>query len=489
VAFTRRKLLAASARWGAAGLVAGGGFRPGAARASTGPRFLLNVCGLGGYSIQDAFMAIRESEAGTAAPYFNTFPDAWVDSIGPFRAVSIPANDVAGFGAESFQPEFVRRHGGEMLVYTHRASSVNHPVAQTRVLNGDRAWLGRTIPEAVAAHHGRNFPLANVNMAMSGFAEHGSDPSLPTWARAISVTDPWMFPLALSAQEGLSRPWAADEVARMRGYRSRLVEAQSDLLRSNADDPMWSQWRENRERLKLLEAASAIEKLNINPSTDERPFDDYGLPTTPDLSRLQSAFPRLTQDPFEAQAALAFLLLKHQLSVSVTISVAPQQLRIGTEIINAGSAFDAAHGIHRPNQALMWTRMLVVADRLIALLESEPYGSSGETLWDRTVMFLPTEFGRGQYRVQNDVLFGTAHDLEGAQVLVSPLVNGGKILGDVDRSSGRLWGFDPESTTNIVDPSRSGIREKDTYAGVLHLLDVPTPGSGLADVRALRRFG
>jgi len=487
VSFTRRQLFIESARWGGVGAAA---MALGSRRLSANPaepRFLLNVCGLGGASIQDAFMAVRASEAGANAPYINTFPDAWVERIGPFTAVSIPPGDVAGFGGDSIQPEFVRRHGGEMLVYTHRASSVNHPIAQQRVLNGDRAWLGRTLPEAVAAHYGDAFPLANVNMAMSGFAEHGSDPSLPSWARAISVTDPWMFPLALSGHLGLSRPWAGSEVQRMRAARARIVEAHSELLRTNVDDPMWTQWREHRDRLALLESAGAVEKLNINPSTDERPFDDFGLPTSADLPRLQAAFPRLAQDPFEAQAALAFLLLKHRLSVSVTISPAPQQLRIGREVVNASSAFDAAHGVHRPNQALMWTRILRVADRLIDLLKAEPYNGAGESLWDRTVLFMPTEFGRGQYRPENAPIFGTAHDLEGAQVLVSPLANGGQVLGEVDRQSGRLRGFDPEASTSVVDASRTGISEKETYAGVLHLLGVPTPGSGLPDVRALRR--
>lgn len=489
MSFTRRQILTESVRWGAAASTA---FALGPRRArAQGPEpyFLLNVCGLGGYSIQDAFMAIRESEAGSRAPDVNVFPDAWVESIGPFRAVSIPPEHVAGFGRESFQPEFVRRHGGQMLVYTHRASSVNHPVAQQRVLNGDRAYLGRTIPEAVAAHYGRDFPLANVNMAASGFAEHGYDPSLPSWARAISVTDPWMFPLALSGHLGLSRPWAPDDVLRMRSARSRLVEAQSDYLRSNLDDPMWTRWREHRDRVQLLEASAAVQKLNLNPSTDERPFDDYGLPTSPDLPRLREAFPRLADDPFEAQAALAFLLLKHRFSVAVTISVAPQQLRLNGELVNAGSAFDAAHGIHRPNQALMWTRLLNVADRLIELLKSELYDGSGQTLWDRTVMFLPTEFGRGQYRQNYDELFGTAHDLEGAQVVVSPLANGGTVLGEVNRSTGRLIGFDPERLTHVADPARTGISEAETYAGILHMLGVPTPGSGLPDVRALRRPG
>jgi len=479
---SRRRLIAGSMQWGAAAWALGP--RTIGAQSTPKPFFLLNVCGLGGYSIQDAFMAIRESEAGSAAPTINAFPSASVQSIGPFTAVDAPDADVP-----SFQPEFVRRNRDQMLVYTHRASSVNHPVAQQRVLNGDRAWLGRTMPEAVAAHYGADFPLANVNMAASGFAEHGSDPSLPSWARAVTVPDPWMFPLSLSGHRGLSRSWAATEVARMRDLRARIVESESRLLDANRDDPVWSLWREHRQRLELLEAASAIEKLNINPSTDERPFDDYGLPTNPDLARLQTAFPRLTRDPFEAQAALAFLLLKHRLSVAVTISVAPQALRLDGVTVNAGSAFDAAHGSHRSSHMLMWTRILKVADRLIELLKSEPYGESGETLWDRTVLFMPTEFGRGQYRPENAREFGTAHDLEGAQVVVSPLANGGRVLGRVDPRTGRLSAFDPERTDNVVDDRRSGISEEETYAGILHLLGVPTPGSGLPDVSAFRKKG
>ncbi|NJK90293.1 MAG: hypothetical protein HC923_13510 [Myxococcales bacterium] len=90
------------------------------------PRFLLTVAALGGYSIQDAFLAVRESEAGSFAPTVNSFPDPWVESTGPFRAVAIPPGEEGFLGMPSFQPEFVRRNGDQMLVFTHRASSVNH---------------------------------------------------------------------------------------------------------------------------------------------------------------------------------------------------------------------------------------------------------------------------------------------------------------------------------------------------------------------------
>ncbi|NJK90294.1 MAG: hypothetical protein HC923_13515 [Myxococcales bacterium] len=238
-------------------------------------------------------------------------------------------------------------------------------MAQQRVLNGDRAYLGRTIMEAASAHHGAHFPLANVNMAASGFAEHGFDPTLPSWARAVSVPDPWMFPLSLSASRGLPRAWEVDEIERMRVLRTRIVEANSSFLAENLEDPGFRTWREHRERARSLEGADAIEKLNLNPSHPDRPFSQYGLTDSPDLPRLRQAFPLLERDPLEAQAAMAFLLLKHRLSVAVTIGPAPQQLSIDGELVNAGSAFDASHSRHRPYQHFMWTRTLRVVDELV----------------------------------------------------------------------------------------------------------------------------
>ncbi len=485
MSFTRRKLLADSLKLGAA--TAGlSQLRPRLARSNVDrPPLLLTVAGLGGYALQDSFLGIRESEAGRNAPGINCFPDAWVQDIGPFRALDIPEDHTAGALEPSFQPDFVRAHQSEMLVYTHRASSVNHPVAQQRVLNGDRAYLGRTIMEAVAAHHGESFPLANVNMAVSGFAEHGYDVSLPSWAKAISVPDPWMFPLALSGYEGLSRAWAPADVQLMRALREGLVEAESEFLAANQQEDLVNLWGQHRQRASLLESASAIRKLNLNPTTDERPFDSFGLPQTDDLARLQAAFPRLATDPFEAQAALAFLLLKHRLSVSVAISPAPQVLRIDGRTINPNSAFDASHGVHRPYQAVMWNRVLRVAHQLIELLKTEPDGPG--TLWDRTVLFMPSEFGREAERPDNAHIYGTAHDLEGGNVIISPLANGGRVLGDINPSTARLYAFDPEDPSGVVDTSRTGISEEETLAGVLHLLEVPTPGSGLPDVRALRK--
>jgi len=474
----RRSFLKTAAAWAGAAGAWGAVRRAGAQSQPPGDeRFLIILCGLGGYSIQDAFMAVKESEAASPAE-LNCFPDEMVQQIGPFRAVSMPPGTEGASGYPSFQAEFLRRHGQQMAIWTQRASSVNHLNAQTRCLNGDAAWAGRTLMEAVAIERGTGFPLPNVNMAGSGFAVPGNDPSVPAYARPIAITDPRLFALGTHAYEGLRPSWTPQEVNWSRSFREK-VERAEDFNRVHRNSGRLQGWLDARARARAFEAEGLISKLSVIGASAEFPLADYGIDPNPDLAAIEAAFPRADLDPTEAQAALAYLLLKHRASSVVTIAPPVQGLRgPNQEIINFNSVFDAAHNIHRPSQDFHWSRLLEVADGLIGLLRATPYGNQGESLWDRTVLYMPSEFGRGQYRTGPSGNFGTDHDFPGVQIVVSPLVRGHRIFGDIDRSQARLIGFEPTGSHGL-DPTRPGISEKEGFSAMLDLMGVSRSGSGL----------
>jgi hypothetical protein len=150
---SRRGLLA-----GAAASLAGPGLAR-AARTPAGPppRFLIVLCGTGGCSIVDSFLAVRESESANAAT-LNAWPDQLVQSPGggPFRAIDFASKTIGAIPAPftANQSDFVKRHGQDMMVATYTGTSVNHGVAEHRSVTGNAAWRGRTLQEAVALTYG-----------------------------------------------------------------------------------------------------------------------------------------------------------------------------------------------------------------------------------------------------------------------------------------------------------------------------------------------
>ena len=137
------------------------------AQQTSGPRFLIVLCATGGASIVDSFLAVRESETKNAAS-LNAYPDTLVQAIPdtPFRAIDFAAERVglipASFKAN--QSNFVRKHARDMLVVTHTGTSVNHRVAEHRSVNGNAAWKGRTLQEAVAPQYGAGHAIPNVHL-------------------------------------------------------------------------------------------------------------------------------------------------------------------------------------------------------------------------------------------------------------------------------------------------------------------------------------
>jgi len=122
-------------------------------------------------------------------------------------------------------------------------------------------------------------------------------------------------------------------------------------------------------------------------------------------------------------------------------------------------------------------------DGLIALLKSEEY-ANGESLWDRTMIYMATDFGRTKSRPNNANEFATGHDLNNGILTVSPLVRGNSVLGGVDPDTAMTYGFDP--LTGAPDPGRR-MQESEIFAGLLQALEIDTSGSGLPDVPAMRK--
>lgn len=463
--------------------------------------FLIVLAAPGGASIIDSVMAIRASESGNAST-LNCFEDALVQNIegSPFRAIDMRRSDLGAIPAsfQSNQSNFVRRHHNDMMVFTEERTSVNHFIGQRRSITGNEAWNGRTLQEMVALQHGQGFALPNVHLAAgTGYVARGTDDSLPTSCYGEPITDPALWPLGLDGAKGLRREIPTDLIAQARTLRNETLDAQSKFGKTFADAAKLKHWRHIRGTpQEILEAQALISKLMVFPDSEKYPLSAHGLDSSPAAQLARETFANYAVDPLHAQAAMAYLLLKFRVSVSVTLGpsfdvVITDEAKPGTgggrvagsTLLNPPIGFDFSHQGHRSVQALMWDRLFRVADGLIALLKQEEYGN-GESLWDRTMIYVATDFGRTKSRPSGADEFATGHDLNNGCVVISPLANGNKILGGVDPNTGMTYGYDP--TTGAPDPGRK-MTERESFSGLLHTLRVDTSGADLPDMRAMRK--
>lgn len=487
-------------------LAAAGGMGAGAtlfnhralAEQSSDPRFLIVLCASGGGSIIDGPLAIRASESMNPDT-LNTFPDEWVTtwSDSPFRAVDQSASAIgpipAGFTVRP--SEFFGRRRQELMVATLTGTSVNHNVAQRRAVTGNEAWLGRTLQEMVAWQYGMDAPVPNVHLVGGmGFNELGSDSAVPTNARRQIVADPLLWPLSLDGSKGLEKGLDPAVLAAVRSHRNGSFEPATRFDQVFANAPRLQEWKELRGSAQSsIEALDLINKLMIAPESDAFPLSDYGLSSSPSADAVRAAFPDYAIDPLHAQAAMAFLLLKYRVAVTVTLGPSfsfvydpsgeatnglPED-----SVLNPPLAFDFSHQAHRAGQAVVWSRIYTVIDGLISLLQAEDFGD-GTSFWDRTMIYVATEFGRSKNRPAGASEWGTGHDLNNGVMVFSPLVPGNTLLGGVDPDTGLTYGFDP--VTGDPDPGRT-TSEAEIYSGLLGALGVDTSGSGLPDVPAMRR--
>jgi hypothetical protein len=452
------------------------------------PKFLITIAATGGASIIDSFLAVRASEAGMSAARLNTFPDSAVQAVAgsPLRAVRYmgPRLGAIPIAVNTDQLGFVTKYRDDMLVATSTGTSVNHVIAQKRAITGNAAWKGRTLQEVVALQWGQGFPLPNVNMAVGGYAERGTDGSLPASCYAETVTGPGLWPLGLDGSRGIRGAPSREVVELARRARNELDDGSVFGTTFKASDAL-TRWRTQRADGAKLEVQDLITKLNVIPNMPPQiPLSQYGLASSPDGARLRQVFPEFFTDPFETQAALAFLLLKHRVSVAVTIG--PDfNVTVGgpTGIANPPLAFDYSHNDHRGGQAYMWARILGIIDRLVTLLKAEPFDAT-ESLWDRTMLYVATDFGRTRNRPDNAMEFGSGHDLNNGFLLMSPMVKGNSVLGGVDPATTMAYGFD--ARTGQAQPGKFDSNEPDIYSGVLTAMGADLSGSGLPDASAFK---
>lgn len=462
------------------------------------PRFLIVLSSFGGANQVDAFLARRESEV-TGASELNAYPDSMVQTIGEFRAIDMKSPSIGAIPASftANQSNFVRRHQNDMMVITHTGTSVNHFVAQQRSINGNAAWQGRTLQEAVALTYGAGYAIPNVHLVNgTGFTERGTDNSLPAYAYGERAPTPNLWPLSLDGYKGIANAPARELFEAARKFRNEQLDPKSDFFRTFSGSQRIKQWSAIRgDALRGVEAQDLITKLMLFPDSADMPLAAHGLKGSDIGQKVREAFPNYEFDPLEAQAALAFMLLRYGVSVTVTIgpegsAVFKKGVKLGEgglgegDIVNPPISFDFSHQANREVQSLMWSRQLSVADRLISLLRSEEF-RDGQSFWDRSMIYFATEFGRTRRRPTNAKTFGSGHDLNNGSLIVSPMANGGRVLGGVDPATLLTYGFDPQS--GRPEPGRH-MTEPETYAGIAHALGIDTTGSQLPDMRAMRRL-
>ncbi|MEM1349110.1 MAG: twin-arginine translocation signal domain-containing protein [Myxococcota bacterium] len=473
------------------------GVRP--AHADDRTRFLIVLGAAGGASILDGPMAIRASESDSADT-LNTFADQQVQSFEQteLRAVDLE-RDALGqipMAFRSNQSDFVRKHGEQMMVATTLRTSVNHSIGQRRSVTGNEIWQGRTLQEIVANEYGQDYVLPNVHLTLgTGFTDRGTDASLPSWVFGEPIADAALWPLALDSSKGLRTSFDPKVLQHARTLRSNL-ERKAPFSRVFADAQRIKYWQHLRGGPReALEAKDLINKLMLFPDSPNTPLADHGLTGSASAARAREVFPDYAIDPLQAQAALAFLLLRYRIAVTVTLGPNFNPILREGVGLNGGSipeggllnppiAFDFSHQGHRSVQALMWQRMYSIADGLIELLRDEEY-ADGESFWDRSMIYIATDFGRSKTRPARSNEFATGHDLNNGVTFISPLVRGGKVLGGVDPNTGMTYGFDP--TTGAADPGRT-MEESEIFAGIVHALGVDTSGTGLPDMRAMRKL-
>lgn len=457
------------------------------------PRKFIFVFGaMGGASINDSFLATRNSETKNFQT-LNTFPDSMVVQAKDtdLRAVDLESETIGflPFPFKAKQSQFLGKYARDIMVTTVDASTVAHNLGQYRAISGNNAWNGRTLQEAVAAQYGKDLLMPNVNMSSLGFAEHGKDETLPGFARAQLVADPAFFPFGLHGYAGITNAPSAKLMDLARRFRSNTLEANSDFMRESGNVQLVKDWLAHRAKQGDLERLDLINQLNAFKDSDSLPFKSRGLSPNGDGPALRELFPKIGVNRLQTQALLAYLLVAKGLSCAVTMGIGMDPAVDGVDDpknplpLNVPAGFDFSHNAHRTTQALLWSQTLDVLDRLITALQSTEF-RNGESLWQHSLIYIATEFGRDKTREPTNFEFTTGHHQNNGAVIISPMVNGGKVLGGIDRDTLLTYGFDPVSG----EPQKgSTMNDKHIYSGILQAMGVETPGANLPDMRAMRR--
>lgn len=492
--FTRRRLLGGLLGAGALGAAGAGlGLRPGVARsrlrADTDPgladrKLLFVVCATGGGNIVDSFLPVLDSEVSEGDPEsLTTYPESLIVQPQGSNIRCVGTLPEYSFFTSNFSMQtLLQNHYADMVVLAHECTSVNHTVAQKRAVTGAGVNFGRTIMEANAARHGGGLLLPNTNMANGGYIAPGDDPELPRFARAELIADPLMFAASTHGRRGVAGAPTPELVDRARSVRSKL-ESASPFGQTFADSSLRTNYLEQRETSQpAIEAADLISKLMLVPQANLPA--EYGLEASPLVEPISAAFPLLYQDAWEARASLAFALAYFGVSCSITVGLDFDPVAIGNSLISTPLAFDYSHNDHRVAQNLMWGRTSRLVDGLITLLKTFDYlgDPSLGKMWDRSLIYIATDFGREKTRGSGASSWSTGHHLNNGSLLISPLLQGNAVYGGVDPNTLLTYGFD--RATGQPDPGAI-MREGDVYSAIAMALDIEFEGR--RDMSALVR--
>ena len=443
-------------------------------------RKLLFILGAwGGASIIDSFMAVSESDSGDlfGAQSLNVFPDAGlVKPDGSNLRVPTVLDDYGIFEKPSFaMADFVKLHGADVAAIGHSVTSVNHTIGQQRALNGAGINRGRTLMEAMALRYGGGMVLPNCNMAADGYTRNGADATVPAEARHELISSPLLFATGTHGSRGVAG--APDDALFQRARAARKsLEEKSVFGRTFVDDLRRQKFLASRDsQSPLIERANVFDKLLL---TDPAKLDPkYGVTLDPLAVAVRATLPGIETDRLQGQIGLAFLLAYHGISTSVTMGYS-QDAYVTPEgkIVNSPIAFDFSHNNHRVAQSLMWSRTLGLLDTLITLLKTHDYLGDPTLgkMWDRSLVYIATEFGRDKVRPFLSDSWGTAHDLNNGSVIISPLLKGNAVYGGVDPTTCLTYGFDPN--TGVADKT-AVMSESDVYGIIAHALDLDAPAA------------
>ncbi|MCU0674126.1 MAG: twin-arginine translocation signal domain-containing protein [Myxococcota bacterium] len=438
-----------------------------------GRKFLFVISASGGGSILDSLLPVAASEVSTPARAATllAFPDEAIAQPTGSAIRCVRNLRLGGTFSNDYDPaDFVAAHFRDLAVVTVENTSVNHVVAQKRAITGAGIDGGRTIMEAVAMRHGDGLLLPNVNLASGGYLEPGDAP-VPDRVRGEVVTRPELFASATHGYRGIPRAPSASVIERARSAR-RNLDAISPL--ASRPSALRDRYLELRDELAPgLESADLITKLMLLSESPDTPLSEFELAQSPDGPALAAQFPLLGVDRLQTQAAIAFLLVKHGVSCSVTFGPGfePSFLPDGS-ILDTPIAFDFSHNDHVTTQNTMWSRIFEVADGLIRMLKTVEY-DDGSTLWDASLIYVATDFGRSKERPAGSLTFGSGHHLNNGNVFVSPRLKGNRVFGGVDPETCLTYGFDGRTG----EPRRDEVmREGHLYSLVAHALDVDFAG-------------
>lgn len=484
---SRRKLLkmmAASPLAGTGLMGAGALSSSASAKAEVDPssrRFLFVIGANGGASIVDSFLPILNTESNSGA---NTFTEQQIQQPNGsnFRCPIPLDNDIQGaipLGDGYNLATFLSKHSSDMAVMTQEVSSVNHLIAARRSVTGDNINGGRTLQEAVAAKYGPDLLLPNCNMAGDGYGVNGEDQSLPSQALGEVISDARYFAFATHGSRGLKNAPDADLLNKARLLRQELEASRAGVSDLNRRE-LVSRYVNYRDSLMPnLEQADLINKLLLlQTAPDGSPLTDYDLEASPDGLALAERFPNLQSDPFEAQVALSYLLVKN--GVTCSVSLAPSGTPFFDQdrrALTSPLGFDWSHVDHRGAQNAMWSRIMRMTDNLIDLLKASEFGD-GQSLWDRSLIYIATEFGRDK---TSDG--GSGHDLNNGNVILSPFINGNRVFGGLDANTALTYGFDRQSGAPAPG---TYMKEGDVYSAICQAMDIDFQGR--RDVPAMMRM-